>query len=63
MTKVDDNHYYPTVDSVTLVNIRDLEYIDVSLEEFRKVSYQRLCIRAYRNGYYKLTSGKRRCNH
>lgn len=48
MTMLDDNHYYPTVDSVTLVNIRDLEYIDVSLEEFRKVSYQRLCIRANR---------------
>ena len=47
MTMLDDNHYYPTVDSVTLVNIRDLEYIDVSLEEFRKVSYQRFCSRAY----------------
>lgn len=47
MTKLDDNRYYPTVDSVTLVNIRDLEYIDVSLEEFRKVSYQRFCSRAY----------------
>ena len=47
MTMLDDNRYYPTVDSVTLVNIRDLEYIDVSLEEFRKVSYQRFCSRAY----------------
>lgn len=24
MTKLDDKYYYPTVDSVTLVNIRDL---------------------------------------
>lgn len=47
MAMLDDNHYYPTVDSVTLVNIRDLEYIDVSLEEFRKVSYQIFCSRAY----------------
>lgn len=47
MTRLDDNRYYPTVDSVTLVNIRDLEYVDVSLEEFRKVSYQRFCSRAY----------------
>lgn len=46
MTMLDDNHYYPTVDSVTLVNIRDLEYVDVSLEEFKKVSYHRLCTRA-----------------
>jgi hypothetical protein len=47
MTKVDGNHYYPTVDSVTLVDIRNLDFIDVSLEEFRKVSYHNLCIRAY----------------
>lgn len=47
MTKVDDKYYYPTVDGVTLVDIRNLEYIDVSLEEFRKVSYQRFCSRAY----------------
>ena len=47
MTKVDDNHYYPTVDSVTLVDIRTLDFIDVSLEEFRKVSYHNLCTRAY----------------
>lgn len=47
MTKVDDNHYYPTVDSVTLVDIRNLDFIDVSLDEFRKVSYHNLCIRAY----------------
>lgn len=47
MTKVDDNHYYPTVDSATLVDIRNLDFIDVSLEEFRKVSYHNLCIRAY----------------
>lgn len=47
MTKLDDRYYYPTVDSVTLVNIRNLEYIDVSLEEFKKVSYHRLCSRAY----------------
>ena len=45
MTMLDDNRYYPTVDSVTLVNIRDLEYIDVSLEEFRKVSHHNLCTR------------------
>ena len=48
MTKVDDKYYYPTVDSVTLVDIRNLDFIDVSLEEFRKVSYHNLCIRAYR---------------
>lgn len=48
MTKLDDGYFYTTVDSVTLVNIRDLEYIDVSLEEFRKVSYHRLCTRANR---------------
>lgn len=47
MTMLDDNHYYPTVDSVTLVDIRNLDFIDVSLEEFRKVSYHNLCIRAY----------------
>lgn len=48
MTKVDDGYFYPTVDSVTLVDIRNLDFIDVSLEEFRKVSYQRLCTRANR---------------
>ena len=48
MTKVDDGYYYPTVDSVTLVDIRNLDFIDVSLEEFRKVSYHRLCTRANR---------------
>lgn len=47
MTKVDDKYYYPTVDSVTLVDIRNLDFIDVSIEEFRKVSYHNLCIRAY----------------
>lgn len=47
MAMLDDGYFYPTVDSVTLVNIRDLEYVDVSLEEFRKVSYQSLCSRAY----------------
>ena len=47
MTKVDDGYFYPTVDSVTLVDIRNLDFIDVSLEEFRKVSYHNLCIRAY----------------
>lgn len=47
MTKVDDNHYYPTVDSVTLVDIRNLDFIDVSLEEFRKVSYHNLCTRVH----------------
>lgn len=47
MAKVDDNHYYPTVDSVTLVDIINLDFIDVSLEKFRKVSYHNLCIRAY----------------
>lgn len=45
MTMLDDNHYYPTVDSVTLVNIRNLEYVDVSLEEFRKLSHHNLCTR------------------
>lgn len=48
MTMLDGGYFYPTVDSVTLVNIRNLEYIDVSLEEFRKVSYHRLCTRANR---------------
>lgn len=47
MKKVDDGYFYPTVDSVTLVDIRNLDFIDVSLEEFRKVSYNNLCIRAY----------------
>lgn len=46
MTMLDDGYFYPTVDSVTLVNIRNLEYIDVSLDEFRKVSYQSLCVSA-----------------
>lgn len=45
MTKLDDKYYYPTVDSVTLVNIRNLEYIDVSLDEFRKLSHHSLCTR------------------
>ena len=49
MTMLDDSHFYPTVDSVTLVNIRNLEYVDVSLEEFRKVSYHRLCTMVNRN--------------
>lgn len=60
MTKLDDNRYYPTVDSVTLVNIRDLEYIDVSLEEFRKLSHHSLCTRVDRmwiSGSLRVTGG------
>lgn len=49
MTMIGDKYFYPTVDGVTLVNIRDLEYVDVSLEEFRKVSYHRLCTMANHN--------------
>lgn len=45
MAMLDDGYFYPTVDSVTLVNIRNLEYVDVSLEEFRKVSHHNLCTR------------------
>lgn len=60
MTMLDDNHYYPTVDSVTLVNIRDLEYIDVSLEEFRKLSHHSLCTRVdhmWISGSLRVTGG------
>lgn len=45
MTMLDDGYFYPTVDSVTLVNIRDLEYVDVSLDEFRRLSHHSLCTR------------------
>lgn len=45
MTKVDDRYYYPTVDSVTLVDIRNLDFIDVSLDDFRKLSHHSLCTR------------------
>lgn len=47
MTMLDDSHYYPTVDSVTLVNIRDLEYVDVSLEEFKKLYHHNFCTRVH----------------
>lgn len=60
MTMLDDNRYYPTVDSVTLVNIRDLEYIDVSLEEFRKLSHHSLCTRVdhmWISGSLRVTGG------
>lgn len=60
MTMLDDNHYYPTVDSVTLVNIRNLEYVDVSLEEFRKLSHHNLCTRVDRmwiSGSLRVTGG------
>lgn len=60
MTMLDDNRYYPTVDSVTLVDIRNLEYVDVSLEEFRKLSHHSLCTRVDRmwiSGSLRVTGG------
>ena len=60
MTLLDDNRYYPTVDSVTLVDIRNLEYVDVSLEEFRKLSHHSLCTRVDRmwiSGSLRVTGG------
>lgn len=60
MTKLDDKYYYPTVDSVTLVDIRNLEYVDVSLEEFRKLSHHNLCTRVDRmwiSGSLRVTGG------
>lgn len=47
MTMLDDGYFYPTVDSVTLVNIRDLEYVDVSLGEFRKLYRHNFCTRVH----------------
>lgn len=60
MTMLDDGYFYPTVDSVTLVNIRNLEYIDVSLEEFRKLSHHSLCTRVdhmWISGSLRVTGG------
>lgn len=60
MAMLDDGYFYPTVDSVTLVNIRNLEYIDVSLEEFRKLSHHSLCTRVdhmWISGSLRVTGG------
>ena len=60
MAMLYDNHYYPTVDSVTLVDIRNLEYIDVSLDEFRKLSHHSLCTRVdhmWISGSLRVTGG------